>query len=256
MAHFTMTLEDVLEGMFGTTMNPNDFEQQYASFTFAGVTYGKLPTIDDWSAIGLGTYPIFNEDYRPILNGKILDEYWKREIGVETPDMFFYTIRRKMDQIMPYWNKIYETELIDYNALETMRIHSVSLNTTEGTEETEATNTSTSQNESTGRVVSSSTPQTILSGNGDYATGASDSKSDSDVTAEATQNATASNNTASNGDNLVTGFQGISSELVNRYRASLLNIDIQILSDLQDCFMQILDNGDAFTSASGRNYYF
>ena len=246
MAHFTMTLEDVLEGAFGTTMNPNDFEQQYDSFTYRGVTYGKLPTVTDWGLIGLGSYPIFDEDYRNILNGKILDEYWKREIGVETPDMFFYVIRRKMDQIMPYWNKIYETELIDYSALETMRIHSVNSATTEGTEETEATNTSNSQNESTGRVVSSSTPQTMLSGNGDYATGASDSKSDSDVTAEATQNATASNNTESSGDNLVTGFQGISSELVNRYRASLLNIDVQILSDLQDCFMLILDNGDSF----------
>jgi len=247
MGHFTLSLEEVLENVFGTSMEFSDYEIEYDSFEFNGVTYGKLPIVPDYSAIGLGSYPIFNEAYRPILNGKIIDEYFKREIGVETPDMFFLTLRRKMDQIMPYWNKIYETESIDYSALETMRIHSVSTSTLEGEETGEATNTSNSQNESKGRVVSSSTPQTMLAANGDYATGASDSNSDSDVTAEATQNSTSNNSTESNGDNLVTGFQGIASDLVNRYRASLLNIDAQILLNIEDCFMLILNNGDSYT---------
>lgn len=248
MAHFTMTLESVIEDAFGETMDPTDFEQDYSSFTFAGVTYGKLPTVPDPTVIGLGTYPIFDEEYRPILNGKIIDEYFKREIGVETPDMFFLVIRRKMDQIMPYYNKLYETERIKYDALDTMRIHSVSKAAMTGEEEATGHNTTTSETESKGRAVASQTPQTMLASNADYATSATDSESDSDVSGESSQESTSSNSTESNSDNLVTGYQGIASDLIVKYRNSLLNIDTMILYDLQDCFMQILDNGDAYTS--------
>jgi hypothetical protein len=247
MGQFTLQLDEVIENIFNESMDKFDWEMQYHSYTYNGVTYGKLPIVDDWTKLGLGTYPIFDELYRPILNGKIVDEYYKREIGVETIDMFQLVLRRKMDQIMPYWNKMYETESIPYNALDTMDIHSVSESTQEGNEEVTATNTSDSVTESTGRAVTSQTPQTMLAGNADYATGASDSKSDSGVTAESNQESASNNSTQSNGDNRVTGYQGIASELVNRYRASLLNIDTNILRDIEDCFMLILNNGDAYT---------
>lgn len=246
MADFTIPLKEVVETIFNTG-DPLDWEQPYDEVEFNGVKYGKLPTVPDWSQIGLGTYPIFNEDYRPILNGKILDEYFVREIGVETIDMFIFSMRKKMDQIMPYWNKIYETESIQYDPLMTMDIHSVSTNIQEGQEQVEATNTATSNTDSKARAVTSSTPQTMLAGNADYATGATDTNSDSDVLSESNQDSTSSNSTESSGDNRVTGFQGVSSDLVMRYRASLLNIDTLILQDLSELFMQILTSGDSYT---------
>lgn len=249
MAVYTVELRDVIADVFNESEDNDDWEQEYHTVIYNSIEYGKLPIVPDWSKIGLGTYPIFDENYRDVLNGKIVDNYFTREIGVETIDMFLLTIRRKMDLIMPYFNKLYESEKIPYEALETMRIHSVSANTTDetGSVDTETTNETTT--ESGGRVVSSTTPQTMLAANADYATNATDSKSNSDVLGETNQSSASVNSTESNGDNLVTGFQGISSELVTRFRASLLNIDEAIIIAIEDCFMLILNSGDSYTPA-------
>jgi hypothetical protein len=282
-----MELRDVIERLYGTSPNPRDFQISYESVIFKEVTYGKLPVLpDEGLQIGLGTYPIFNENYRKVLNGKIIDEYFTREIATETIDNWQLMIRRKMDQIMPYYNKLYLSEEIPYEALATMLIHSV---TTENEDEvteahasidavtnvgevnntTSSTDTTTT-NDSSGRAVQSQTPQTMLSGNEDYATAASDSVSHADATSFADQTAeaigstdtvantetdsNATGNTKTDRDNLVTGYQGAASDLINKYRNSLLNIDSSILLELQDCFMMLLNNGDSYTSAN--NYYY
>lgn len=67
----------------------------------------------------LNSYPIFNEDYREYLNNKILRHYYFYEIGAETPDRFNYYLETKMNEIMPYYNQMYESELLKYNPLVT-----------------------------------------------------------------------------------------------------------------------------------------
>lgn len=67
----------------------------------------------------LNDYPIFEEDYREVLNNKILNHFLFREIGVDTPDRFSFLLHRKMWEIMPYYNKLYESELFDFNPLDT-----------------------------------------------------------------------------------------------------------------------------------------
>lgn len=254
MSTFTMQLKEVIESLYNPSFDEDDYEQTYELVTFGDVTYGKLPTLpDSGTLLGIGGYPIFDENYRKVLNGKIIDHYWNREIGTETIDDFQLIIRRKLNEIMPFYNKLYETELIDYSALDTMKIHSVGTNTTEGEENTTATNTSDSHTDAKARVVNSNFPQTVLAGNADYATNATDTNSSSDVDATSIQEAESNNNTASNSDTLVTGYQGIASDLVIRFRNSLLNIDTMILADIEDCFMLVLNNGDEYFA---RNWSF
>lgn len=69
--------------------------------------------------LALDSYPIWDEEYRPYLNQKIIDHYYFREIGQETPDRFNFFLRRKMNEIMPYYNKLYESELIEFDPLAT-----------------------------------------------------------------------------------------------------------------------------------------
>ena len=57
--------------------------------------------------IGLNDYPIFDEDYRPILNKKIVDHYYFSEIGFETAAMFKHYLNATMREIMPVYNKMY-----------------------------------------------------------------------------------------------------------------------------------------------------
>jgi hypothetical protein len=253
MATFTMELKTVVEHVYSNKFLSHEWEQGYASFKFNDVVYGKLPTLPDPKLIGLGTYPIFDEGYRAILNGKIIDEYFTREIATETIDNWILMIRRKMDQIMPFYNKLYLSEKIPYSALDTMRIHSVSKGLVDETQTAKADTTSLTETDSKGRAVQSNTPQTMLAGNEDYASSASDSVGESDVKGSSINETEGESKTTSDTDNLVTGYQAIASDLIQKYRASLLNIDASILNELQDCFMLLLNNGDSYHA---NTYYY
>ena len=63
-------------------------------------------------------YPIFNSEYKPILESKILKHYYTREIGAESVGLWKLWLNNKMNEIMPYYNKLYESELVEYNPLE------------------------------------------------------------------------------------------------------------------------------------------
>lgn len=190
--------------------------------------------------IGLSYYPIFDATYRAGLTGKIVDHYWNREIGQETIEMFQLAMRRKMNEIMPIYNQLYLSTQIEYGALNTVDLHTVNSNDNVQ----HATNATTSDTGSKSRAVQSETPQTMLSGDGDYATAATDAISDTTGVSNATEDST---NTL-NGDNRITGYQGVASDLVMRYRESLLNIDLMIINDLEELFMLVWDNGDSYTN--------
>lgn len=75
--------------------------------------------IEQGYPLDLESYPIFDESYRPYLNRKIVDHFYFREIGQETPDRFNFFLRRTMNEIMPYYNQMYESELMKYDPLAT-----------------------------------------------------------------------------------------------------------------------------------------
>ena len=65
--------------------------------------------------IGLKTYPIFDENYRELLNQKIINHYYFREIGMETAELFKRYLNTTMNEIMPYYNQLYKSELLEFN---------------------------------------------------------------------------------------------------------------------------------------------
>lgn len=70
--------------------------------------------------LNLDDYPIFNEDYRAHLNKEIIEHFYFREIGQETPERFNFFLKRKMAEIMPYYNQLYQSELIKFDPLSTV----------------------------------------------------------------------------------------------------------------------------------------
>lgn len=62
-------------------------------------------------------YPIFDETYRPVLEKKILKHYYTREICAETVGLWKHFLDARMNEIMPYYNKLYESELLQFNPL-------------------------------------------------------------------------------------------------------------------------------------------
>jgi len=63
------------------------------------------------------------------------------------------------------------------------------------------------------------------------------------------QDSNANTTTNVNADSRVFGYQGIPANLLMAYRASLLNIDLMVIGDIEDCFMQVWDNGDEYSNA-------
>lgn len=60
-------------------------------------------------------FPIFDESYRSVLERKILKHYYTREIGEETVGLWKLRLDERMNLIMPYYNKLYRSELLDFN---------------------------------------------------------------------------------------------------------------------------------------------
>jgi hypothetical protein len=90
----------------------------------------------------------------------------------------------------------------------------------------------------------------MLSGLEDYASSAADVTSDSDVSSESIQDSTANTTTTADAESHVYGYQGIPANLIMAYRASLLNIDLMILADIEECFMLVWDNGDEYSQSA------
>lgn len=67
------------------------------------------PTVFDFE------FPIFDESYRLPLEIKILRHYYTREICEETVGLWKLRLADRLNMIMPYYNKLYESELLKFN---------------------------------------------------------------------------------------------------------------------------------------------
>ena len=65
-----------------------------------------------WNKI-FDNFPIFDESYRSVLCSKILKHYYTREISAETVGLWQLWLNTRMGEIMPYYNKLYESALLE-----------------------------------------------------------------------------------------------------------------------------------------------
>jgi hypothetical protein len=200
-------------------------------------------------------YPIFDESYRDHLNTKILKHYWNYEIGQETESMFRFMLNRKMNEVMPYYNQLYLSERIQFDPLQTMNF--TDFFTSSNTNNNIANQTGNSESDTRGksRSVNSNTPQVQLSGNEDYASNAADVNSESDVSSTSTNASNATDTQHGTAEKTIQGSSGLpSSDLLMRYRATFLNIDMHVIKELETLFMQLWDNGDEYSHSEGPGY--
>ena len=60
-------------------------------------------------------YPIFDESYRSVLETKIIKHFYTREIGEETVGLWKLRLDRKLNEIMPYFNQLYNANIEELN---------------------------------------------------------------------------------------------------------------------------------------------
>lgn len=91
------------------------------------------PTMPEWkqdfspayARLGLDEYPIYDESKRRQLNDKFIRHYWMREIGCETVGHFCLWCSNTFNEIMPYYNKLYEAEILNVERLLGIKRHKV-----------------------------------------------------------------------------------------------------------------------------------
>ena len=211
------------------------------------VELGKL--IESGFDLGLDKYPIFDEEYRRPLNNKILRHYWFREIGFETAELFKRHLNHTLSEIMPYYNQLYKSELIEFNPLYNVDKTETGQTVLNGNVDT----TNSSDDSGYGKVktdntnVFSDTPQgqlTIGNIRGNvYATTAA---IDDDLNESWTEGHASSTGNVKTDDttdflrHIVGKESGASySKMLLEFRETFLNIDMMIINDLRDLFMQI-----------------
>ena len=62
-------------------------------------------------------FPMFDEAYRLPLEIKILRHYYTREICEETVGLWKLRLQDRLNVIMPYYNQLYKSELLEFNPL-------------------------------------------------------------------------------------------------------------------------------------------
>lgn len=109
--------------------------------------------------LGLRDYPLFDEGYRNVLNKKIMDEYFFREIGQETPERFKHHLNHTLNMIMPYYNQLYRSELLTIDPLYNFR-ESEELKRTTDTETDTASTRLMDQDQTAGSKINSTNTAT------------------------------------------------------------------------------------------------
>ena len=98
-------------------------ELRFVCETFAGLTesegYNSINTIIDKARPMIFNfyYPIFDEAYRPTLETKIIKHYYTRELCAETYARWKLFLDARLNEIMPKYNQLYESELLKFNPL-------------------------------------------------------------------------------------------------------------------------------------------
>lgn len=194
------------------------------------ITIRKL--IQNGFQFNLNSYPIFDENYRPTLNKKILDHYLMNEIGLETPALFNHYLGSKLNEIMPYYNMLYQKQTSLLQNLEK------NVNLTESFNRNIDNSTSGSATgSSNSKTLFEDTPQGVLvQADMDEMTHASSinfGKSDD------TSTSTSTGNSVEDYIKTITGNNGgkYNIDLLNEIKNNLMNIDLMIINDLNDLFM-------------------
>lgn len=243
---------------------------------------------NSWNKIFTSKAPFFDEEYRSILCQKILKHYYLREICCETVGIWTLWMNTRLEEIMPYYNQLYESAKIEFNPMHNVDLTSKHERNVEGTSKEDGTRTdnttgkrtltgnrdtdntsvgtknTTNSSDETKRDLYSDTPQGAITGleNENYLTNARKITDNVNGTGNEETNTTENSgtnysetedttgkidgvtsntgktNTTEDYLETIIGKQGTESfsSLLNEFRETFLNIDMQVIEEFNDLF--------------------
>lgn len=171
---------------------------------------------------------------------QIVDHYFMREIGFETPALFAHYAKVTMNEIMgSYLLKIY-TQFLEYDPLSSVDYTEEYTREIEGS--SEGSSNSNSQNSAEGFNINNDTPQKRITkqdlNSGIYASSTNQSETTSQIQDET--NTEASSKTIEKFTHSMKGDNGVivtNQYLVREFRELATNFNLEIINDLNKLFM-------------------
>ena len=202
--------------------------------------------------IDFGSYPIFDENYRSVLENKILAHYrYLYEIGFETPELFTKMLQATMNEIMPYYNILSDAQkhLLDGNLWKNVDLTEEKNTQSQGTQETSGTVENTAESTSNGesKQLYQDTPQGKIYENGlengNWATNFTTNNTETNLS-DTSKGTTSTESSVKNTEDYMKTIVGSNGrlyhvEIFERILKNIQNIDANIIEDLSDLFMKI-----------------
>ena len=231
MASYTMELRKVIK-LFGREEVENWFKDYDLSHYLTPTQIEQITKFNVWS--------------KDRLAEKIVDNYYMREIGFETPALFKHYAKIEMKKIMErYLPKIY-SNFLEYDPLSNVDFTETYTREIAGQTQNQGTSNSTSQNNASGLNVNSDTPQGQISKQailgGSYASQTNASETESEIEDNTTTENQGKSNTIETFTRHEEGDNGViitNQRLVKEYREIIVAIDEEIINELNCLFMGI-----------------
>lgn len=220
-----------------------------------------------WDKVITSRVKMFDEEYRKVLYKKILKHYYTREIGAESVGLWQLWMNTKLEEVMPYYNQLYESELIKIEPLRNVDYsRTYDKKGTGAKQETgrvDSTSTGSGSSESSGSAsesrdstdLYSDTPQggitglkdmkyltnaRLVSDNGSSSGSSKESSSSTGNVVSDTANTTTHDDSEVYTEKIVGKTDGTSmSAMLKEFRESFLNIDMMVIGEFSDLFINL-----------------
>jgi hypothetical protein len=201
-------------------------------------------------------YPIFDPLYKGVFETNFIRTFYMREIGFETEGLFKFQLETWLLINMPYFNKMFQSELIDFDPLVNSKMSTNSsknkdidgtIGKTKSVESNKALNS-----DNFNRRLENDTPDSRLAittadGSGviEYASNITEDKGNS--SANSTDNVDVTDDTTSDITELETYVQTVEgkmgsqsySKMMTEYRESLVRVENKMFKEMNQLFMLV-----------------
>jgi hypothetical protein len=217
-------------------------------------------------------YPVFDPNYKKVFETHFIRKFYMREIGVETEGLFKFNLESWLVVNMPYFNKLFESELIQFDPLTNTKLDETYKKTSDKNatqdSQTDGTNISHQDVDSTGSLIADNFDRQLESDNPDsrltissndgegvieyaksikennennHSSTNSNTTTESSDTTSVTGNATSVINETEDYIQSRMGKVGDQtySKMLNEYRQSFLRIENTIFNEMQELFMLV-----------------
>lgn len=217
-------------------------------------------------------YPLFDPEYKKVFETHFIRKFYMREIGFETEGLFKFNLETWLIINMPYFNKLFESELLQYDPLANQKVEVKQTKKRDRDQTVDSTSegSSTSSNEQDtngtlnednfDRRLESDNPDSRLAittedGKGviEYAKNIKED-SENNVKTSSSQTKTDSNDASQVKGNTVAAINELEeyvetrigktgdksfSKMVEEYRGALLRVENKIFNEMQELFMLV-----------------